>query len=526
MANAAGIAATEKGALAASIDAMALTDGERHVSVNQPYADLYGFGEPADLADEPWDRRFAADERGRLEREILPACRADGRWRGYVTGRHRDGSALPVELSLAGLDDGGFVCVCRGRDADGRGLKRQRDELETLSRINDLLLRIARDLFESPTRTEIERTVCERLAASDLYQFAWIGDPDAEGRRIVPRVSAGIDEGYVDALTVTTTDTDTGRGPAGRAFRTGEVQVSQDVRTDPTFEPWRAEALERGVESAAAVPLVHGDTTYGILAVYATRPFAFSRRERTGFETLGKAAGFATNAVENRELLFADTVVQLEFEVTDPELVFVRVTEQLSCELTLTGSVESASGDWRVYLAVDGAEPSAVRDAAATDPDVDRVRTLVNDGDAALVEFVMLRSPLCEQADFGAILTSAHVDDGRGRFCIEAPRSADVRQLAERFRAAYSGSTLVAQREFDRPVRTAGEVRESIGDRLTDRQREALARAYHAGYFEWPRLSTAGDIASSMDIAETTFHYHLRHALETLSATLVDLGER
>jgi len=65
----------------------------------------------------------------------------------------------------------------------------------------------------------------------------------------------------------------------------------------------------------------------------------------------------------------------------------------------------------------------------------------------------------------------------------------------------------------------------SIEKRLTDRQQEALTRAYYAGYFEWPRQSTAGDIAESMGIAETTYHYHLRNALDTLVAAFTELTE-
>jgi predicted DNA binding protein len=66
-------------------------------------------------------------------------------------------------------------------------------------------------------------------------------------------------------------------------------------------------------------------------------------------------------------------------------------------------------------------------------------------------------------------------------------------------------------------------MRQSIHDRLTGRQEEALTRAYHAGYFDWPRKCTGGDIADSMDIAETTFHYHLRNALDRLVGALTDL---
>ena len=79
---------------------------------------------------------------------------------------------------------------------------------------------------------------------------------------------------------------------------------------------------------------------------------------------------------------------------------------------------------------------------------------------------------------------------------------------------------------FDRPVRTAGELRQSIEERLTECQKEALFRAYHAGYFEWPRTSTAGDIAESMNVAVTTFHYHLRNALDKLLAVLTELDRQ
>ncbi|NHN48013.1 PAS domain S-box protein [Halostella sp. JP-L12] len=764
--------------LAASMNPMAIIESDRYISVNQPYADLYGVGRPDDLAGELWNRHLAEYERERVKGEILPTCRADGTWSGTLTGRRCDGSTFSLELSIACLDDEHFVFTCQendrikqpergvenpqqlienvfdtvddivyvfdedgtpilwntklcemtgytdeeiealepkefvspeqheyvpglaeaidqlgdqhvdldlitkdgeriphefrgttfedpdtgrvyrcgiardvsdrrererqlriarqfneelvenapfgmfrldeelrityenpraeeiiglpddeeasaaiGRDirelpsiietgqADlftrlqagetiefefpfesiygkeayftGRGvplyrdgefdgavlmaidiserrqherdLERQRDELQTLDQINELLLEITRDLFESPTRAEIEQTVCDRLAVSSLYQFAWIGEPEPNGDQIRPHASAGIDDGYVETITVTTAETETGQGPGGRAFRTSELQVSHDIRSDPTFEPWREAALDRGIKSAAAVPLVHGDTTYGILAVYATRPLAFSHRERDGLETLGEAIGFAINAIENRKLLFADSVVELEFEVTDSGLVFVRTSEQFGCELTITGYVESESGSWSVYLTVDDVAPTAIRDVAVDDPDVDRIRIIADEDDTGVLEFVMKADALNHITDHGAILTSGHVADGRGRFRIEAPQSADIRQLSTRLRTEYPDSTLVAQREFDRPAQKAREIRQSVSDQLTDRQQEALTHAYHAGYFDWPRQSTAGDIAASMDVAETTFHYHLRNALETLSSVLIGL---
>lgn len=46
-------------------------------------------------------------------------------------------------------------------------------------------------------------------------------------------------------------------------------------------------------------------------------------------------------------------------------------------------------------------------------------------------------------------------------------------------------------------------------ENLTDRQREVLERAYDMGYFEHPREASAGDVASALEIATSTFTEHL-----------------
>lgn len=158
---------------------------------------------------------------------------------------------------------------------------------ETLDRIRTLIGDVNQALVRSSTREELERDVCAVLSESDPYRFAWFGEPDPETGIVEPRTAGGIDEGYLEAITVTVDDTETSRGPVGRALRSGGFAVSQDVQHDPEFEPWREEAIERGFQAVAAVPLVYGDDVYGSLAVYADRPYAFDETERNLLVELG-----------------------------------------------------------------------------------------------------------------------------------------------------------------------------------------------------------------------------------------------
>jgi GAF domain-containing protein len=50
-------------------------------------------------------------------------------------------------------------------------------------------------------------------------------------------------------------DSERGRGPTGTAARTAEAVVLDDCASDPTGQPWRARAFQRGYRSSIAIPL-------------------------------------------------------------------------------------------------------------------------------------------------------------------------------------------------------------------------------------------------------------------------------
>ncbi|ELZ20221.1 putative PAS/PAC sensor protein [Halosimplex carlsbadense 2-9-1] len=398
----------------------------------------------------------------------------------------------------------GTVSIAR----DITELERQRGELETLAEIQELVQESVRALTGATTSEAIKESVCERLADSEYYQFAWIGQREASKREVAPTHWAGIADDYLDEITVTVAADDRGGGPAGEAYRTGEVQVVHDVTSEPAFEPWCEAAVESGFGSMVAVPLTHGSTTHGLLAVYADRPNAFSKRELSGFETLGEAVGFGLAAAQYRRLLESDSVLELEFEVNEETPLFAASREH-GCRFEIDHAVRV--GDDRVvnYLTVDGADPEVGAAAARELSHVEEIRELDRE-DGPHFEMTLTDSVFRYLADAGARGKRGIVEDGVGHMIVEAPADLDVRRVTEAMNARFSDVSLAAKRERHRTDTPWWLGHGDIGARLTDRQRAVLKTAYYNGYYEWPRDADSETLADSLDIASTTFLQHLR----------------
>jgi PAS domain S-box-containing protein len=177
------------------------------------------------------------------------------------------------------------------------------ERLEELLRVNEVIGRVTDVILNAETREELEEDVCGSLADPDTYLFAWLGEYDEKTGEVEVRSFAGHHDGYLDDVEITVGDEPTGEGPTGRAVTTGEVQVCQEIRQDPEYEPWRGSALERGYESSAAVPLLYEGELYGVLNLYAGRPKAFDDDEIRLLEELAENIAFALHSYESSEAL-------------------------------------------------------------------------------------------------------------------------------------------------------------------------------------------------------------------------------
>ncbi|RQH00394.1 bacterio-opsin activator domain-containing protein [Natrarchaeobius oligotrophus] len=458
------------------------------------------------------DRTLRTEEVRSIEYDL----EASGEWRRF------EARVVPLEERV----EGQRAVVWLARDITDRA-KRERElrsrqaQLETLNRINAVVRQVIETLVEAPARNAIEREVCNQLVDSELYCGSWIAERAGNGS-LAYRTGAGDATTYLERAR---TEEFTAECPFQRAARTGTVQtVTHILERQPLPDPLQAAAREDDVRAAIAVPICHDDATYGVLSVLASRPDAFSDSEKDGFELLGETIGFTIMAVKNRQLLFADTIVELEFRIDGGETFSFDLSEEYDCTCSLEWAGTTVEGRTYQFVTVAGLDGETVMEEARAHDSVEECRLIHDRIERCTIEMRLCESGVRTLTNYGVTIRDVTVEDGIGTCRIEVPQDADIRELADALAGIYENTELVARREVDREVRTAAERRNRILDELTERQLSTLRLAYYGGFFDWPRESTGEEIAAAMDVSPPTMHQHLRKGLKTILGEFFESG--
>lgn len=405
-----------------------------------------------------------------------------------------------------------------GRKAREERLRRQRDELEELDRLNGLIRDVNQALIGATTREEIASAVCGRLVEADQYGAVWMGDRPADAPEELYTYHA----------------TDGGRPVSGAGTEAGDTSTAGNdhlatlpARSD-TPDAATAAATEwtdgdpDDARHGTVVPLSFERTVYGALALTTDREDGFEARELDVLDELGEIVGHAIDATASRRLLTADGVIELEFVATrDPAFA---PAADLDCTVTLDGIVLAAADRLVVYQRIDGTDPEVAAELLAEEPGIADASVLERVDDGGVVECTVVgESLLVPLVRHGANVRFARADDGV-RVAAEVAPDVDVRSVVDRVQRVQADADLVAKRELDQPLDEHG-VDGSLDPDLTDRQNQALEVAYRAGYFEWPREHNAEEVAERMDITSATFHNHLRKAEQSLVSAFFEASD-
>ena len=476
---------------------------------NERFTELTGYGEGdfeersfVETAIHPEDRaavRTAVDDvrRGDVTDEVFEAR--------IVTD---DGAVRDCEYAIRSIpveNDAAQVVSIRDVTETKR---RQR----SLRRERELNRAVRTALVRSQNRAELETAVTEILSEFG-YELVWIGEPT--GSSIEPRGVVG-DRRYLEELGLSTEGGSNAEEPSVWTARTGDPQFIDDFE-DMFSTEWRRLATECGYRSGAALPLRYDDVLYGILAVYHAEPNAIDADERELLTELSETLAFAIHHTEVKRALSSPTVVEIELELAEPsyyltDVLSVAAPDAPGAEITVDGTHPYADSLTMQYLTLSDVPVEAFVEAAGTHPAVEET-TVIQRADPPRLQLAVTETPPeLTLTSLAAVVGPSTVTAERATLRPELPSRGSLSEVVdaiERDHGAVSvRSKVTSERSDDDPDRRSPI--ESAG--LTEKQAAALRAAYHHGYYEQPRKSSAAAIAESLGVAHSTYLQHLRAA--------------
>ena len=372
--------------------------------------------------------------------------------------------------------------------------------------------------LSEPTREGIEGGVCERIAVSDRYAFAWIAERDSHTGTLEPRAWAGEGD-LLDGFSFSAAEEP--RTVEEYAVVDGDSRVETGLSTADgelagTAAEWADHAAEQGFDAAAGVPISYEGIPYGVLGVYTARG-EIDAEEATVLETLADLTAFAIGASERRRGDTSQQLVEIELDVAHTDLPFVRLADHLGCGVALAQTTHRTDGTGLTLYRLDG-DPGEV-DSLADALGVDSVER-VGDGELSVVSAAPWWDDLTGL--YGAKIGDATASPERARLRLELPPSAEVRSVVDHIEDRYPNIEPVARRERERATPSADTRDGLLGEGLTDRQREVLETAYRAGYYEWPHEASSEEVAELLGIAQPTFAEHFWTAQRRIADRLFD----
>lgn len=194
------------------------------------------------------------------------------------------------------------------------------EQINTLEVLYKLSNEFTKTLNLKERANEIVQTCVERFGVC----LAWLAQVEPGGRvKIIAQYP--LEHSYPQQIKIRWDETPEGQGPSGRAIRSGTYQIVEESTTDPSFTPWKVQAMQAGFVTSAAFPLISRGRTFGTLNLYSKTPGFFHPERLELFQTI---AHHAASSLENARL----------FEETEQRLKHIQVLHTI--DMAISGSSE------------------------------------------------------------------------------------------------------------------------------------------------------------------------------------------
>ncbi|AVP56523.1 EAL domain-containing protein [Pulveribacter suum] len=270
----------------------------RLLAVNRAMARHYGYAEDELLAMDMAALWPSAQRPG-----VAHAVAQAAQGRTPVLWRHqrRGGAPLDVEAVLGEtVFDGRAAWQVLASDVTERC--RMEDELARVNRARRMRSAASQVLVRAGSEDELLHAICRVAVDIGGYALGWVGMARSDAAKSIDIVAhAGEHAVHLAQLRLSWSHRrEQGRGPAGKAVRSGQTVIVRDLGAGDDTHPRPAELARLGLAAVVCLPLKDEHHTFGLLYLYAPEVLHIGAEETQLLEALAADLAFGIHSLRAR----------------------------------------------------------------------------------------------------------------------------------------------------------------------------------------------------------------------------------
>lgn len=208
------------------------------------------------------------------------------------------------------------------------------ERIKQLSRLYRFISEINSLIVRAETVEEIYEGACNIAIEHGEFEMAWVGAVAEGTNAVVPFISAGNVNGYLDNFKISLDPNDpTSLGPTGRAFRNKTYYYCNDMATNPDMKPWREKALARNFKSSISIPIIIKNEILSCYTLYMSKPNFFNNEELILLQEVVQNLAFGIEKLKGNELR-----IKMQQELKDSEEKFRKIIQSAANPILIVDS--------------------------------------------------------------------------------------------------------------------------------------------------------------------------------------------
>lgn len=192
--------------------------------------------------------------------------------------------------------------ICHGIATDITEGISSKQKIVKANRLYQFISQMNQMIVRSTDEDTIFKEACSIAVNVGKFKMVWIGVKEEITDKVVPRVIAGEDNGYVEMIQSTLLDNqETIISSRCEAIKKDPYIVINDIAQDDLMS-WKEEALKRGYQSLMILPIRKFEETVGIFCFYASEKHFFDAEEIALVVEATLDVSFALEVFENERI--------------------------------------------------------------------------------------------------------------------------------------------------------------------------------------------------------------------------------